>query len=218
MEYTLKTLAAAVLLAGSFAASAAPKEVAPGGFVQARQQFIAATAGDSGARDAAIAAFAALAAAHPAHPLLAAYEGAATTLKGRDALMPWDKMKYAEKGANAIEKALAQLTPEHDEALFTGTPESIEIRLVAANTLLALPDFMNRGAGGKRAVQAALDSRVFAQAAPQVRAGLLNAAARIAAGEKRGADEIGYLRQIAAIVPATKFNAAAEARLKELGQ
>ncbi|MBB3118773.1 hypothetical protein [Pseudoduganella violacea] len=218
MEYTLKTLVATMLAAAAISAGAAPQEVAPDGFAQARQQFKAAAGGDSKASDAAIAAFSALAAANPSHPLLAAYEGAATAMKGRDAMMPWDKLKYAEKGANAIEKALAQLTPEHDEALFNGTPESIEIRLVAANTLLSLPGFMNRGAGGKRAVQAAIDSKVFGQASPQVRASLLNAAASIAANEKRGADEIAYLRQLAAITPAGKYSTAAEARLKELGQ
>ncbi|WP_256080219.1 hypothetical protein [Massilia sp. YIM B04103] len=77
---------------------------------------------------------------------------------------------------------------------------------------------MNRGASGKRAVQAALDSKVFAQASPQVRASLLNLAARIADDEKRSADEIAYLRQLVAITPASKYSTAAEARLKELGQ
>ncbi|UTY58603.1 hypothetical protein [Massilia sp. erpn] len=218
MEYTLKTLVATLLAVTAIAASAAPQEAAPDGFAQAHQQFKAAMRGDSKASDAAIAAFSALAAANPSHPLLAAYEGAATALKGRDAMMPWSKLKYAEKGANTLEKALAQLTPEHDEALFNGTPESIETRLVAANTLLSLPGFMNRGAGGKRAVQAAIDSKVFGQASPQVRASLLNLAASIAEDEKRSADEIGYLRQLAAITPASKYSTAAEARLKELGQ
>ncbi|WP_256080218.1 hypothetical protein [Massilia sp. YIM B04103] len=97
MEYTLKTLVVAVLAAMAVSASAAPQEAAPDGFTQAHQQFKAAMKGDSKASDAAIAAFSALAAANPSHPLLAAYEGAATALKGRDAMMPWNKLKYAEK-------------------------------------------------------------------------------------------------------------------------
>lgn len=211
----MKRQLAVMFLAGACAtAFAAPREVAPAGFSQARQQFVSGAAGNAGARDAAIDAFHALAAAQPDHPLYAAYEGAALSLKGRDALMPWDKMKFAEKGANMIEKALQMIGPEHDEALFNGSPESIEIRLVAANTLLALPDFMNRRSAGKRAVEAALASPAFERANKQVKAGLYAAAARVAGFEKRQADEIAFLRKAVAADPASP----AAARLKELGQ
>lgn len=196
---------------------AAPLEAAPAGYTEARQQFSAGLDGDKGARDAAINAFQALAASHPGHPLLAAYGGAAVGLKGRDALMPWEKMKHAENGADAVEKALARLMPAHDEALFEGTPESILTRLVAANALLALPDFMNRRAAGKRALQGALASPAFALARPQVQAALLNAAARLASDEQRSADEIGYLRQLVALAPGGGAGSRAAARLKELG-
>lgn len=211
------TILAILLGSACLFASAAPQEAAPAGFVQARQQFLAASAGDTAARDGAIAAFKALAAGHPGHPLLAAYEGAAIALKGRDALLPWDKMKYAENGADAIDKALAQLTPAHDETLFGGTPESVETRLVAASSLLALPDFMNRRASGLRALDAALKSPVFAQAPLPVRTRLLALAARQAAADKRAPDEASYLRQLAAAAPQSPEAGKAAARLKELG-
>lgn len=213
-----RPLAALVLAAACATAWAAPREVAPSGFAQARQQFISAASGDASATDGAAEAFAAMAAAQPGHPLFAAYHGAALSLKGRDALMPWDKMKFAEKGANMIEKALRMLGPEHDEALFNGSPESIETRLVAANTLLALPDFMNRRSAGKRAVEAALASPAFAQAPAPVRAGLYAAAARAAGLENRQADEIAFLRQAVAAAPSSRDGVRAGARLKELGQ
>ena len=162
---------------------ATPKEVAPPDFSAAAQQFGAGAKGDAKARDGAVDAFRALAASHPGHPLFGVYEGAATALQGRDALMPWDKMKLAEKGANLIEKSLAQLTPEHDEALIQGSPESILARLVAANTLLALPSMMNRHSAGKRAVEAALASPAFASAPAPVRAALEKLAADLKAGK-----------------------------------
>ena len=139
-------------------------------------------------------------------------------MKGRDALMPWDKLKYAEKGANAIEKALTQLTPAHDEALINGSPESLVVRLVAVNTLLALPEFMNRKAGGKRALEQGLASPLFAQSTPGVKAGFLSAAARLANADKRPADEINFLKQIVTVAPQTPDATKAAARLKELGQ
>lgn len=180
-----QTLIAILLGSVCLLASAAPQEVAPPGFAQARQQFLAGAAGDSGARDAAIASFKALAANHPGHPLLSAYEGAATALKGRDAFLPWEKMKHTENGADAIDKALTQLTPAHDEALFGGTPESVETRLVAANTLLALPDFLNRRASGLRALETALKSPAFAQAPQAVRTRLLALAAKYGAAQPK---------------------------------
>jgi hypothetical protein len=215
----MKRLILSTLLSAACAAAAgAPHEAAPAGFAQARQQFGAGVAGNGSARDAAADAFHALAVANPGHPLLSAYEGAALSLKARDALMPWDKMKYAEKGANTIEKALQQLGPEHDEALFDGSPESIDTRLVAANTLLALPEFMNRAAGGKRAIQAALASPAFARATPHVRAALFAAAARAAELDKHPDDEVGFLRKAVAADPSSHDGTRAAGRLKELGQ
>jgi hypothetical protein len=214
----MKRTILAMLLGGAcLLASAAPQEMAPAGFAQARQQFQAGAAGDSSARDAAAATFQSLAASHPGHPLLAAYQGAATTLKGRDALLPWNKMKFAESGADAIEKALAQLTPAHDEVLFGGAPESVETRLVAASTLLSLPDFMNRRASGLRALDAALKSPVFAQSPAPLRARLLALAAKLAAADKRSTDEAGYLRLLAEAAPQSPEATKAAARLKELG-
>jgi len=197
-------------------AGAAPQEIAPASFNQARQQFMAAANGKSSAADSAIEAFHTMAASLPGHPLPMAYEGAAYALKGRDASMPWDKMKYTEKGADMLEKALALLTPANDEALFNGTPESLEVRLVAANTLMALPDFMNRRSQGKRALEAALASPALAQASDQFRANLYAAAARLASKEQRSKDEISWLQKVAAL-PGTSQQARAAARLKELG-
>jgi hypothetical protein len=215
MKHTFLSLAIALACSGALAAPSADNAAA---FVSARQQFAAGSAGDAAARDAAIEAFEKLSGAQPGNPVFLAYQGAGIAMRGRDALMPWDKMKFAEKGANMIEKAVAQLAPEHDSLLLNGTPASIETRLVAASTLLALPDFMNRRAGGKRALQAALESQVLAQSPAPVRANLFSVAARVAAEERRAGEEIGYLRQVIATQAGTPHVAKAAARLQELGQ
>lgn len=216
MKHTVLALILATVFAAG--ANAAPQELYVSGFAEARKLFNAGAGGDEDARDKAIAAFQAMSAAHPGHPVFAAYEGAATAMKGRDALMPWDKLKYAEKGANTIEKALAQLTPAHDEALINGSPESLLVRLVAANTLLALPEFMNRKAGGKRALEQGLASPLLAQSNNNLKAGFYNAAARLANNEKRQADEINFLKQVVALAPQSPEATRAASRLKELGQ
>ncbi|WBS01435.1 hypothetical protein OU994_24655 [Pseudoduganella sp. SL102] len=211
----------ALLLAASLAAAGAPAH-ASSPFAQARDQFLAATRGDTAARDAAIEAFAKLAESQPEHPVYLAYHGAALTLKGRDASKPWEKMRFAEQGADRIEKALARLGPQHDAAIAGGSPESIETRAVAANSLLALPAIMHRGGPGKRALQAALDSPLLDGAHAATRASVFGAAARLAAKEGRAADEAQWQRRIVAL-PANAAGIAAmreraAARLKELGQ
>ncbi len=215
MNHTFLALAIALAFGCLPAAQASDTSSA---FSAARQQFIAASAGDTSARDAAIESFGKLAGAQPGNPLFLAYQGAGIALQGRDAMMPWNKLKFAEQGADMVEKALALLAAEHDSLLLNGTPASIETRLVAANTLLALPEFMNRRPGGKRALQAALDSPALAQSPAPVRASVFTVAARVAAEEKRSGDEIGYLRQVIATQSGTPHVAKAAARLKEIGQ
>jgi hypothetical protein len=215
MKYVFLSFVIALACNGALAAQ--PSE-ASSAFIAARQQFVAASAGDASARDACIEAFGKLAGAQPGHPVFLAYQGAGIALQGRDAMMPWNKLKFAEQGADMVEKALSLLAPEHDSLLLNGTPASIETRLVAANTLLALPEFMNRRAGGKRALQAALDSPALAHAPAPVRASVFTVAARLAAEEKRSSDEIGFLRQVIATQAGTPQVAKASARLLEIGQ
>jgi hypothetical protein len=210
----VKRLVLPLLLAAAMAAGATPSTPADPAqaFHAARQQFLAGTAGDAAARDAAIEAFARLAASQPGHPVYLAYQGAAIALKGRDASLPWEKMKFAEQGADMVEKALATLPPAAGADL-----ESIETRAVAASSLLALPAFMHRGAAGKRALLAALDSPLLERAHPGVRATLYAAAARLAGSERRSADEAAWLKKILALPAATAQHERAAARLRELG-
>jgi len=214
MKRTFLALAISLACGSALAAPAADSAA----FIAARQQFAAASGGDASARDAAIEAFEKLSAGQPGNPVYLAYQGAGIAMRGRDAMMPWDKMKYAEKGADMVQKAVTLLAPEHDSLLVDGAPASIQTRMVAANTLLALPEFMHRRAGGKRALQGALDSAVLAQAPAALRANVFATAARVAGEEKRSADEIGYLKQVVATQANTPHVAKAAARLKELGQ
>lgn len=138
---------AAALLALSIGGAHAVETAA---FARAQTQFLAARDGDNAAIDNAAERFDALLAAEPAHPLLLAYAGSTTALRARAALWPWKKMSHAEDGLARIDKALALLQPAHDLTLVRGVPVSLETRLVAANTFLALPAMFNRGARGQR--------------------------------------------------------------------
>jgi len=82
-----------------------------------------------------------------ATPLTLVYLGSTETLMGRDAFMPWNKMKYVEKGLSTIDKSLHLLndfdTPLHEQERIQGLPESYLTRALAAATYTSLPDMFN---------------------------------------------------------------------------
>ncbi|MGD8110780.1 hypothetical protein [Vibrio sp. TRT 17S01] len=75
------------------------------------------------------------------------YLGSTQTLMGRDAFMPWNKMKYTEQGLATIAKGLS-LIPDQPTYLKQqewrqGLPENILAQAIAAATYTSLPDMFN---------------------------------------------------------------------------
>jgi hypothetical protein len=156
-RFTVAVLAAMALGTGAVAAPA--NEAA---FVAAWQQFSQALAGEASLTEAAAEGFSTLAQAEPSDLVLQAYAGAALTLKGRDAWLPWRKMSFTEEGLARIDKALAQLSPAHDRPLHRGTPASLEVRFTAASTFLKLPGLFNRGPRGGQLLAEVVNSPLLA--------------------------------------------------------
>lgn len=151
-------------------------------FQSAQAEFTRALKGDSDAVEPALELFRALSESDPGNPLLAAYFGSAQTLRARDAWMPWNKMKYSEQGLDTLDSALRMLRPEHDAQRTRGVPVSVETRLVAARTFLALPKFLNRGEQGRNLVADTIASPVFQSTPQAVQAQFL----RLAAADTKG--------------------------------
>ncbi|AQM21323.1 MULTISPECIES: hypothetical protein [Vibrio] len=82
-----------------------------------------------------------------AKPLSLAYLGSAQTLQGRDAFMPWNKMRYVEEGLATIDKGLTLLSnhpqPLAEQERVMGLPDSYLTRAVSAATYTSLPDMFN---------------------------------------------------------------------------
>ncbi|MCG9580472.1 hypothetical protein L1D13_16385 [Vibrio tubiashii] len=82
-----------------------------------------------------------------ADPLSLVYLGSTQTLMGRDAFMPWNKMKYTEQGLATISKGLdllsSQATPLEQQEYRQGLPESLLARSIAGATFTSLPDMFN---------------------------------------------------------------------------
>ena len=157
-------------------------------FEPAFQHFMRASAGDKDAVDKAADEFAALLKAEPTSPVLMAYAGAAVGMKAGTTAMPWKKMGYAEDGLAQIDKALAMLTLAHDAPMQHGTPGSLEVKYIAANTYLAVPGFMNRGARGSKLLNEVMANPLFAAAPLPFKGQVWMRAATLAAKEERSAD------------------------------
>ncbi len=197
-------------------ATAAPADTTPADFLTAQTQFDRGLAGDNAALDKAYALFEKLLAEQPDHPLYLAYLGSSHTLQGRAAWMPWNKLKYVEQGLHFIDKGLAQLTPEHDQALLRGVPVSVETRLVAISTFIGIPEFFNRFDSGKELLQSTLADPAFAASPPEVQARLYLQAAHAAQKDKKPVEELSLLSKVIALAPRSEFALGAQQRLKEL--
>ncbi len=178
--------AAFALPAGSVsfipAAYAAP--AAESGFEAALREFDAARA-DEKRVDAAIAALRGLPADPQRQPLQVASLGSALTLQGKAAWMPWNKMKFTEQGLDQIDAALAMLKPEHATVVVRGVPVSLQTRLVAAATFVAVPDgLFHRRADGRKQLAALRTDPLLAAAPAAFRAEVEAAEARLAESAK----------------------------------
>ena len=165
-------------------------------FDSAFRHFIVASAGDKSAVDPAADEFDALLKAEPGNPVLMAYAGATGAMRAGTTMLPWKKMGYAEDGMAQLDKALAMLTPAHDAPVQHGTPGSLEVRFVAANTFLAVPSFMNRGARGAKLLNEVLASPLFEKAPLPFQGNVWMRAAALATKEQRPDDAQRYLNEV----------------------
>lgn len=193
----------------------AAEDRAPG-YAEAAQAFQRARV-DPGALARATALFHKLAAAEPSSPLFAAYAGACGTLAGRAATAPLERLQLTEDGLRQLDGALKRLGPAHERPGPSGLPLSVETRLVAASTFLAVPDAFHRLEDGKAALAAALASPAYPHLSPAVRALFEWQRAVAARAEGRREDELGAVRKVEALAPpGGPLAAQAQARRREL--
>ena len=154
-----------VACAALMAAAPLPAQAVPDAqFEPAFQVFIRASQGEGAAIVQAADAFAALLKAEPANPVLQAYSGAATAMRAQTTMLPWRKMAYAEDGLAQLDKALALLGPAHEAVGQNQVPAVLDVKLVAANTFLALPRMMNRHDRGLKLLAEVRSSPLLASA------------------------------------------------------
>ncbi len=185
-------------------------------FIEAQAVFESSLAGNEADTEPAIAEFTKLVGLDQEQPLYLAYLGSAYTLKARDAWMPWSRLSNAEKGLDMIDKALSMLKPGHDDQRIRGSIVSTETRLVAINTFLQVPEFLNRGQAAKELLVEAFDSPVFGVSAPEVKGRLFMQAAEIARREEQWDQAVKYLKQARPLVPPGRYQQLVTQQLREV--
>lgn len=162
-------LIAAVTLLG---VAHSPQSSAGTPFEDAKAVFDAVRAGKAEPRDA-VSKFDALLQRDAANPLFAAYRAAAVVMQARDAWLPWNKLKYLDDGLADTDRALAMIKPQHEQADASGLSVSALVRLVSANTFIAVPSFSNRRADGQRLVREIIANPGFSRAPAPFRISVL---------------------------------------------
>lgn len=95
---------------------------------------------------------------YPDHPAVQTFYGSLETAKATRVLMPWSKIKWAERGLDRIDRAMTLLGPEHETEILVGIPVATDSRIAATTTLLAVPGFLNRLEDAKAVFADLLDS------------------------------------------------------------
>ncbi|MGU3845399.1 hypothetical protein ACVZHT_27930, partial [Vibrio diabolicus] len=115
-------------------------------------QFNQAAQGDSGLVDTVYGELSKQLEEQGATPVTLVYLGSAETLQGREAFMPWNKMKFTERGLATIQKGLDlmanQPIPLQEQQRLQGLPEYQLATAMAATTFTSLPDMFNHFESG----------------------------------------------------------------------
>ncbi len=185
-------------------------------FAKAHGLFERSLAGDESVTAVALQFFNMLSMSYRANPLFLAYKGSSYTLLGRDSWMPWNEAEYTEKGLEMIDESLQMLTTEHDQETMREVPISVETRLVAISTFIAVPESFDYLKKAKIVLENVLQSSAFKVSPPIVQAQIYLEAAKISRLENNSANEIQLLQKLLAISPQGKFANKASKRLKNI--
>lgn len=186
-------------------------------FIAAAHVFETARAGSADATPQAQAAFQQLLSADPANPLYLAYYGSTLALQARDSHVPWQRLSLVRESISTLDRALTLLKPADDQRSNRDIPVSLETRLVAIATYVALPEIFHRMPVAKQQLELAMGSPLFASASSELRGRFFYEVALVAQAEGQTDKERAALRQVVQLAPPSLDLNEVRARLAHLG-
>ena len=102
-------------------------------------------------------------------PLVLVYLGSSHTMMGRDAMMPWSKLKHSETGLEEMAMALRLLNEDNSNRLFQGMPVYLHVKSIAGITFTQVPEFFGRQEEGFYLLKDSLEDTNFQQLPEQAK-------------------------------------------------
>ncbi len=93
--------------------------------------------------------------------------GASYALKGRDALMPWKKMKFAENGMELMSKAQNMIDEDDYNSTFEHLPVYIQVKSQAGIVFSSVPKMFNRLEDGRNLLEEVVSDPILNTVPPQ---------------------------------------------------
>lgn len=146
-----------------------------------------------------------------------AYYGSTLALQARDSHAPWQRLSLVRESISTLDRALALLKPADDQRSNRDIPVSLETRLVAIATFVALPELFHRLPAAKQQLDLAMGSALFANASSEVRGRFYYEVALVAQAEGQTEKERVALRQVLQLAPPSLDLNEVRARLSHLG-
>jgi hypothetical protein len=190
----VRLITAAALLAASVIPTTASANK-DGSFMDLRKLYQIAVAERGDTVNRAMAAAEAILAADPKDAVARAYKGSLLTMMGGDAWMPWNKLRYVNRGMDMLDAAVAEAKDAKDH----GLDGEAEILLVAAFTNSRLPSMFNRAAAARQQIRRLIALPTFASLETSLQARALAIAAAYAHQDGNKAESDALLARAVAL-------------------
>ncbi len=155
-----------------------------------------AVAGDADARDDVKVYLEQLSDSEPENALVMVYKGSVMTLEGRDAWMPWNKIKYTEKGMDLMEQALNMRLDSKEVPTYLNHSLALEIKMLCAITFTQVPKMFGRFEQGLELIDAIVTDKRYQQLSESQRAHLIYYRAEAAIKEDLIEDARNYYKKV----------------------
>lgn len=206
--YRLMIMAVLYLFASNIYALDAPT------YLEIDQAFKRAVDGDGKARNQVKERLLKLKNEEPNNPLITVYLGSTYTLEGRDAWMPWTKMRKTELGLDTMDRAIVMSRDSRERLDYLQRDTDLEVMTISAITFTQVPKMFGRFGQGVELMNSVVEDPRYTQFSNEQKAELLFYMGEAAANDERADDAKKYVRKALELGLSEKLSTRAAELLK----